>query len=166
MSNVHIAQGHHLYYVETQRKSNTLDDYGQFLFSVIPDNLSASSEEKKLAITFFTVCIPVNNKTPAFLGSQCPLDSCKKQLTKGGLLIKIVPNSLMKTECEFIVDRKNIQIVFHLGEKSQSSLNFLGTIFFLFRRSLKKIERVLRKKRQRNHLNKKSTLKLFFSLPK
>ena len=84
LSNIQIAKAHQIFYVETQRKSNSLDDFGQFLFAVIPDNVGVSSEEKKMAITFFTVCIPVNNKEPAFLGNKCPLDSCKKQLRKEG----------------------------------------------------------------------------------
>jgi len=87
LSNVQIAKAHNLFYVETQKKSNVFDDYGQFLFAVIPDGVSSSSEEKKMAITFFTVCIPVNKQIPAFLGNKCPLDSCKKQLRKEGILM-------------------------------------------------------------------------------
>ena len=49
LSNIQIAKAHQIFYVETQRKSNSLDDFGQFLFAVIPDNVGVSSEEKKMA---------------------------------------------------------------------------------------------------------------------
>ena len=53
LSHIKIPKGHNLFYVETQKKTNSIEDYGQFLFAIIPDNMNFNEEkEKKIAITF------------------------------------------------------------------------------------------------------------------
>lgn len=83
LSHIKISKGYNLFYVETQKKTNSIDDYGQFLFAIIPNNMNTNEEkERKLAITFFTACIPVDMRFSAFLDHKCPLDSCKKLIIK------------------------------------------------------------------------------------
>ena len=83
LSHITTPPNNNLYYVETQKKTNTLGDYGQFLFAVIP-SIPPSSEQKNMIITFFTICVPVDSKTRSFLDYNCPLDSCLKQMKKQG----------------------------------------------------------------------------------
>lgn len=82
LNHFEFAKENSLFYVETQKKSNNIKEYGQFLFAVIPNNIKPSPVERNLILTFFTLCIPIDKRKFSFLDHKCPLDSCKKLLSK------------------------------------------------------------------------------------
>mmetsp|Transcript_48729 Transcript_48729/g.56009 ORF Transcript_48729/g.56009 Transcript_48729/m.56009 type:complete len:200 (+) Transcript_48729:86-685(+) len=65
-----------MYYVKTARKSEYTEDFGEFLYAVIPKSAVDSGSEQS-EVHMVRICIPVGRSGAAYFDSRCPNDGCK-----------------------------------------------------------------------------------------